>query len=87
VDSTKDSTLAFTHRQDDSIPIPRSSLSATDRRLIVSADLRLLARRHTYGQKIFRSDVVRVARFANKGDLEMVWSQLVLAGDGSSPGP
>ena len=80
MDSTKDFTPAFEHRQDDSI-------SAADRRLVVSANLRLLARRHICGQKIFRSDVVRVARFANKGDLEMVWSQLVLAGDGSSPGP
>jgi hypothetical protein len=80
VDSTKDSTLAFKHRQD--------SLTAADRRLILGKNLLLLARRHTYGQKIFKSDVIRLARFANEGDLQLLWPQFVPgAGDSSEAGP
>jgi hypothetical protein len=78
VDSTTDSTLAFKHRQD--------SLTAADRRLILGKNLLLLARRHTYGQKIFKSDVIRLARFANEGDLQMLWTQL-FAGETSEAGP
>jgi hypothetical protein len=87
VDSTKDFTPVFKHRQDAPIA-PIAPLTAHDRRQILGADLRLLARRHTYGQKVFRSDVIRLARFANEGDFEMLWPQLVLgAGDGSEASP
>jgi hypothetical protein len=63
-------------------------LRAADRRLLLGASLRLLARRYTCGKRISKNDVMRVARFADDSEMETVWRQSVLGADKSlSPGP
>jgi hypothetical protein len=53
-------TLTLESRQDHGV-----ALTPEDRRLLLGASLRLLGRRYSYGQPIFRDDVVRVASLAD----------------------